>query len=161
MLLISHRGNVSGSDPGLENNPDHIDRIIVGMELNVEVDFWVFDQQEMYLGHDTPQYGIDFRWLYTRRNKLWIHCKNIEALTYLHNCPVNNEFNYFWHQMDSYTLTSKGYIWAYPGCEIYLPSRAIAVMPEESKTNLRPFYGICTDYPERYLVNDKARTVRS
>jgi len=143
MLLISHRGNVSGSDPSLENNPDHIDRIIVGMEMNVEIDLYVFDQQEMYLGHDQPQYGIDFKWLYTRRN----------------NCPVNDHFNYFWHQIDNFTLTSKGYIWAYPGCEIHLPSRAIAVMPEESKTNLRPFYGICTDYPERYLVNDKASII--
>ena len=154
MLLISHRGNVAGSEPDLENNPNHIDRIIVGMEMNVEVDLWVFDQQEMYLGHDEPQYGIDFRWLYTRRNKLWIHCKNIEALVYMHNLPVNNEFNYFWHENDDYTITSKGFIWAYPGKEVHLPSRAIAVMPENSGINLRPFRGICTDYPERYLVKE-------
>jgi hypothetical protein len=159
MLLISHRGNVSGSEPDLENNPAHIDRIIVGMELNVEIDLWVFDQQEIYLGHDEPQYGIDFKWLYTRRNKLWIHCKNIEALVYMHNLPISDHMNYFWHEMDDYTMTSKGYIWAYPGKEVHLPSRAIAVMPEINKTNLRPFYGICTDWPERYLVHDKVSSI--
>ena len=24
-------------------------------------------------------------------------------------------FNYFWHQEDDYTLTSEGYVWVYPG----------------------------------------------
>jgi hypothetical protein len=154
MLLISHRGNVSGAEPDLENKPSHIDRIIVGMEMNVEIDLWCFDQQELYLGHDEPQYGVDFKWLYTRRNKLWIHCKNIEALVFMHNLPINHEMNYFWHENDDFTMTSQGYIWAYPGKEVHLPSRAIAVMPEHSGINLRPFRGICTDYPENYLVKE-------
>ena len=28
---------------------------------------------------------------------------------------IDKTFNYFWHQNDKFTLTSKGYIWTFPG----------------------------------------------
>ena len=45
-------------------------------------------------------------------------------------------------QAHKLTLTSKGYIWAYPGvkCE-----NAITVMPELPKEDLKDYIGICSD----------------
>ena len=28
---------------------------------------------------------------------------------------INQDFNYFWHENDRFTITSKGYLWTYPG----------------------------------------------
>jgi len=158
MLVISHRGNVSGKDPSIENDPTHIDRCIRGLEINVEVDLWIFENNqfvEFWLGHDEPQYEVSFEWLFTRRNFLWIHCKNMLALVYLHNHHETEKLNFFWHETDDFTMTSRGFIWAYPGIDVSLPIRGIAVMPEDSGLNIRNFYGICTDTPEKYLIHDK------
>ncbi|HBY67971.1 MAG TPA: hypothetical protein DEG69_09545, partial [Flavobacteriaceae bacterium] len=53
----------------------------------------------------------------------------------------------FWHNTDRYTLTSNGWIWAYPG----EPGgkKAITVFPEKNK-NWKQFSGICSDNIERY-----------
>ena len=58
-------------------------------------------------------------------------------------------YNYFWHQEDDYTLTSKNFIWAYPR-KLYTPNTVI-VMPEwgnMSYDSLRDAdcYGVCSDY---------------
>ena len=65
---------------------------------------------------------------------------------------VKTAFNYFWHQNDDYTLTSKNNIWSYPG-KIYTNNNVI-VMPEWYNRNWDTLkvvncYGICTDYPEK------------
>ena len=56
--------------------------------------------------------------------------------------------NYFWHQGDTVTLTSKNYIWAHPGKQIIKGS--IAVLPEIHNDNISKCIGICSDYIERY-----------
>ena len=61
-------------------------------------------------------------------------------------------YNYFWHQDDDYTLTSKKYIWAYPG-KSYTHNTVI-VMPEWNNMvwdtlRVTNCHGICTDYPEK------------
>jgi len=158
MLVISHRGNLDGQEKSLENQPEHIKRCIRGLEINVEIDLWAFENgehTELYLGHDEPQYGISTKWLLDFSNFLWIHCKNMQALVYLHNHPDTHRFNYFWHETDDYTITSKGYIWAYPGNSLNLPSRAIAVMPEQHNIDLRYFCGVCTDNAEHYVTHDR------
>lgn len=149
MLVISHRGNLTGSDPNLENKPSHIDFCITSWSMNIEVDLWVVDKG-LFLGHDEPQYKINSKWLEIRCNFLWIHCKNIEALGFCQNYPWDHAVNYFWHENDQYTLTSKGYIWANLNCDVVLPSRAITVLPELNDINLNKFYGVCTDFPLEY-----------
>lgn len=153
MLIIAHRGNLEGPNPDLENNPNQIDRVYSGYGLNSEIDLWKTNEG-LFLGHDYPQYHIEDSWLHMRSNLLWIHCKNIEALCYMQNHAFSEDFNYFWHEEDAYTMTSKGYIWAYPGKRIPKPCRAIAVMPETIRMNnedLKQFRGICTDYGISYL----------
>ena len=55
----------------------------------------------------------------------------------------NYHIHCFWHQEDNYTITSKNFIWAYPGWE-GSATRTIAVKPNGT-LKLAEFYGICTD----------------
>ena len=57
MVLISHRGNLTGSNPERENSQTYIQEAL-NKGFNVEVDVWVVNNQ-IYLGHDAPQYLID------------------------------------------------------------------------------------------------------
>ena len=147
MILIAHRGNLNGKFESYENEPNYIDSAI-REGYDVEVDVW-YQNGNLWLGHDKPQYGVDFRWFRDRLTKLWIHCKNIEALLYFKDCGY--EAHYFWHEEDTVTLTSKGYIWAYPGMQ---PIRdSIAVMPELKQDDVSSCIGICSDYVNNYKTN--------
>jgi hypothetical protein len=152
MKLIAHRGNICGPNPLNENNPQYIDDAIK-LCYDVEVDVW-FKNDKIYLGHDQPQYCVSMNWLYSKKNKLWIHCKNLKSLEFF----INNteDFNYFWHQEDYYTLTSKNYIWTYPGNS--LVKKSIIVMPEwnislENFLDIKKYdcYGVCSDYVQKLL----------
>jgi hypothetical protein len=143
MILISHRGNIDGKIIERENHPSYIDEAIA-LGYEVEIDVWMIDGV-LLLGHDEPQYGITQQWINERFNKLWIHCKNIEAMEWFN---MIDGFNYFWHEEDTVTLTSRGAIWAYPGKQ---PIRgSIAVMPEIYNDNLDNCIGICSDNVKRY-----------
>jgi hypothetical protein len=144
MILISHRGNINGRLEPFENEPNYIDSAI-SKGYDVEIDIWVIEGT-FYLGHDKPQYDISLDWLYKRRNELWIHCKNIEAIEWFND--LIGTYNYFWHQEDTVTLTSKNFIWAYPGKQPI--NRSIAVMPEMFKDNIDSCLGICSDYIQNY-----------
>lgn len=145
MILISHRGNTVGPNPKQENHPDYIlDTLRQGYE--VEIDVWYTDK--LMLGHDSPQYEIDeYLFFVPWGKKLWIHCKNIEAVNYLHDHPYVY-LNYFWHENDTLTLTSQNYIWAYPGKQPI--KNSIAVMPELKKDSTELCLGICSDYISHY-----------
>jgi len=144
MILISHRGNLNGKILEKENHPDYIDAAIKE-GFDVEIDVW-FNDGVLYLGHDVIQYQISSDWLKQRIGELWIHCKNIDAIEWFNQYGQN--FNYFWHQEDTVTLTSKAYIWAYPGNQPI--ERSIAVLPELKKDNISKCMGICSDYIIKY-----------
>lgn len=144
MILISHRGNLTGPNSCLENSPQ---AIIKATECgyDCEIDVWKKDDN-FYLGHDVPIYKIEKDFL--RNKMLWIHCKNFEALTDL----ISDETiisNVFFHNNDSYTITSKGIIWAYPLMKV--DDNCIIVMKhydDESKS--LQVKGICSDYVSFY-----------
>lgn len=144
MILISHRGNINGRIEEAENRPDYIDDTIK-LGYDVEVDIWVIEGT-FHLGHDKPQYGITLDWLNERKDKLWIHCKNIEAVEFFN--LLFETYHYFWHQEDTVTLTSKNFIWAYPGKQPI--NRSIAVMPEVFNDDLDSCLGICSDFIQNY-----------
>ena len=141
MLLISHRGNIDGPNKDRENNPEYIQNAL-NNGYEVEVDIW-FKNNSFYLGHDKAEFLIDENFL--KKKKLWFHAKNYDALKNLKNFDIN----YFWHQEDDYTITSKGNIWVYPG-KVF-DKNSIAVLPERftDKINLS-CEGVCSDYIERY-----------
>ena len=99
---------------------------------------------EYYLGHDTPDYKIELSFMTNLKDKLWIHCKNFEALNELSKIK---ELNIFWHENDGYTLTSHQYIWTYPAMKT--SDNSIIVMPEWNDFCFDTGYGICTDYIDK------------
>ena len=138
MILISHRGNLNGKEKN-ENSPVLINKRL-NENFNVEIDVW-YENNQFYLGHDNPEYKIDINYLMT--SNLWIHCKNSKALSEI---SKYKNINYFYHNIDNYTLTSKGYIWVFPGKELI--NNSIAVLPEiteYSDEDLKICYGICSD----------------
>jgi len=140
MIFISHRGNIDGPHPGLENSPKHINKAI-NTGFDVEIDVWYLDGK-FILGHDSPQYEIDGKFLLN--SNLWCHAKNIEAL----NNMLSIGAHCFWHQEDFVTLTSKGFIWTYPGVD--LTHRSICVLPELFSYSKIECAGICSDEITRY-----------
>lgn len=147
MKLISHRGNINGRIPEVENHPDYIDDTIL-LGYDVEIDVWMMNGK-IFLGHDNPQYEITIDWINGRNHCLWVHCKNVEILEFLNK--LNSNINYFWHETDTVTLTSKNYIWAYPGKQPI--KNSIAVMPELNQENTTECVGICSDFINNYKTN--------
>ena len=144
MKIISHRANLSGAVKNLENKPEQI-LYCIELGFDVEIDVWYINKK-LFLGHDEPQYEIEFKFL--KNKNLWCHAKNYNALEIMIN---EREINCFWHQNDDYTITSKGFMWCYPN--IQLINNAIAVMPENtnySLIDLQKCYAICTDKPQYY-----------
>ncbi len=144
MILIAHRGNINGRFESYENEPNYIDLAIL-KGYDVEVDVWYKDNI-FWLGHDKPDYGVDFRWFRDRISKLWVHCKNIEAVEFF--SQVAYDFNYFWHQEDTLTLTSHKHVWVYPGKQPV--KNSIAVMPEIHSDDISQCLGVCSDYIQNY-----------
>lgn len=150
MKIIAHRGNLDGRNPFEENRPEYIDKAIEE-GFDVEIDIRSEDHN-FYLGHDDPQYQVSMLWLYQRKDKLWIHCKDFRSMEVLSNSPV--DFNYFWHESDRYTLTSNGIGWVYPGQQPY--EKSVVVLPEdtlyfdEEYVKNNKFYALCTDFCYRY-----------
>ena len=145
MKLISHRGNLSGPNPEQENQPEYIAEALQA-GYDVEIDVWFKDDKFM-LGHDEPQYEFPFELIDQHYPKLWIHCKNIDALSKLNELdPNGSKVNYFWHENDLGVLTSKSYIWS-----TNLIDNGILVMPELfDKQPIETTMGICSDYIKNY-----------
>lgn len=133
MILISHRGNIDGKISALENQPSYL-TLAFSAGYNVETDVWYKDGQ-FSLGHDQPTYPISAEFL--QQDGIWCHAKNADAL----KAMLDRDVHCFWHQDDDYTLTSKGFIWTFPGKS--LNTKSICVHP---KSLLLPdVAGVCAD----------------
>ena len=143
MLIISHRGNLNGRNPETENHPDQIIRA-VDEGFDVEVDVW-FKDDMWYFGHDEPTYEMAQsyfnNWKNKAINKLWIHAKNLEAVEKLSLSGMN----WFWHENDKVTLTSKGYVWCFSGYET-----DGGIMVDSGQKTDKKIFGVCTDNPRRW-----------
>ena len=139
MLLISHRGNLYGPGEPDENKPSRIVEVI-NQGFDVEVDVWSIDNK-IYLGHDKPVHFVTTDFLL--HPKLWCHAKNIEAFEHMLNVGAHC----FWHEVDHYTLTSKQFIWTYPGKQI-TPKSVIVCQTKEDTNSIMTanVYGVCSDY---------------
>jgi glycerophosphoryl diester phosphodiesterase len=148
--IISHRGNINGPEPEKENSLKQISNAL-DIGFDVEIDAWVKDDEKIYLGHDEPSHPVDLKFILKHNEKLWVHCKNIEAMSYFNDF---NFINFFGHSYDNFTLTSKRYIFTKPGQRQTRGS--VCVMPEKSGrlgdvASLT--YGVCTDFPMLYKEN--------
>lgn len=157
MKMIAHRGLLNGPDDKLENQPENIN-LTLSKGFDCEIDVWKI-KNEWFLGHDGPTYKVEEWFLY--REGLWLHCKNLDALYELTGSPLN----YFWHQEDDFTLTSKHYIWTYPGK--HLTNKSIAVQPEarldwwQWTKDCKNIAGVCTKYVYQFVDKNCTVPVRS
>lgn len=145
MLWISHRGNVNGPEPSLENNPEFLDSAI-SQGFDVEVDLWA-SNQDLFLGHDEGQYMVTNSWLVERSTSLWVHCKNIGAASISESLGLN----WFIHTTESHVFTRRGFIWCYPG-QPGIGSKSIQVLAPVlgDPQTFAGFYGICSDFVEKH-----------
>jgi hypothetical protein len=145
MIVISHRGNLTGPNKELENKITYIEN---ALQFNFDVEIDVrFINNNWYLGHDYLQEQVDINWFKKYKDRLWLHCKNERAIIEL----SNTNLHYFWHENDKLTLTSKNIIWAYPSTNKI--KNSIDVLPEAflaEKYDFNYVLGICTDYPLKY-----------
>ena len=142
MIYISHRGNTLGKNANKENHPDFILEAIK-KGFDVEIDVWC-DNNVFSLGHDNPEYEIDSKFL--ENKKLWCHAKNLLALETMKTIGCH----FFWHEDDRFTLTSKGYIWSYPGN--LAGKNSIFLFPENyPDINFKLSAGICSDFVENFI----------
>lgn len=150
-IFISHRGNIRGPDPKMENSPVHITAALAA-GYNVEVDVRYIDGV-WYLGHDEPVHIVDFDYLNDER--IWLHCKNMEALAEL-NIMMSVKAHYFWHQEDDVALTSNRWLWTYPGKQL-MERGAIAVCPEmvDDQWDISNAEGVCSDFVEAWKNGEK------
>lgn len=149
MILISHRGNINGKCTEKENNPSYI-LTAISEGFDVEVDVW-FIKNNWFLGHDRPEFEIDFEWLDQKSGLLWVHCKNTAAVEEFKRLEIEKDYrsiNYFFHNKDDITLTSHGFIWKFPG--ISHINNSINVMPEIHNEDVKNCAGVCSDYIFKY-----------
>ena len=150
MIYISHRGNLTGKNPELENTPEYINTALA-KGYHCEVD--VFEQDGvLLLGHDDGQTPIDIQFL--RGSGIIAHAKNLEAFATM----LQHNVHCFFHNTDAYTLTSRNWIWAYPDQPGTLSHPTIAVLPEQHNTDVSSFDGICSDLIEQYK-NDQTSSI--
>ena len=141
MILISHRGNIDGRKPQLENGQRYC-QAAIDAGYNVEIDVHFYDGI-LWTGHDRPQYRVDDDFLL--QEEVWCHAKDIMALRRL----LELETHCFFHQNDPVALTSKGYIWTYPTHQ--LTPKSICVLPELQTISIENCAGICSDVIESYV----------
>ena len=158
MRFIAHRANLYGPDSTTENHPAQILNVLNNTRYDVEIDVWVNQENEWFLGHDKPQYNINNPYEFLDNHRLWIHAKNLytfNQLLLLYDTGVLTKPNVFSHDKDPVALTyPKAIMWTYPGSELF-EKVSIAVMPEKVNypiDSLLNCYGVCTDFPNMYKV---------
>jgi hypothetical protein len=145
MLLISHRGNISGRKPSKENTIPYIKEALKA-GYYCEIDVWMkLPSKDFYLGHDKPDRKVSLRFLQTPR--LILHAKNEQTFIEL----LKLGLHCFFHTNESIILTSHGWIWKYPTSMIY--PGTIVLFPERfnfKKASLQNCAGICSDRIRSY-----------
>lgn len=144
MIYIAHRGNLNGPNKNKENKPEYLMEAIK-QGFYVETDLWIIENT-FFLGHDEPQYKINIEFLLAIKDKLFCHCKNINALKFL--IERYPEIECFFHDVEECVLTSKNKIWTNPGSQ--LTDKSICVMPERSNQIPENCLGVCTDFVNFY-----------
>lgn len=149
MRLISHRGNIDRVCPFMENTCSYIDEAI-SKGYDVEVDIWNI-AGVFYLGHDSPEYEVDFSWLEERSTSLWIHAKNFAALEFF---ILNSKLSVFYHNVEYHTLIGNTTLfWSHKLREATSNSIIPLLTEECVEQNIELYhnkvYGICSDYVKK------------
>lgn len=152
--LISHRGNISGAFPDLENRTEYIDAAI-SHGYDVEVDVRLIGDK-LYLGHDAPQHQVAAQWIMDRSKNLFVHSKNSGAFSLM----IEYGMKTFYHVGDPHvSIANTDLIWSHNIGEytkrsiIPLMSRSdmnsfgsfYELINKNSSSEAEKIYGICSD----------------
>lgn len=143
MKLIAHRGNYRGKVVSCENNVQYVEEALM-RNFDVEIDLWK-TETGIFLGHDKAEHYVDINFLEKYKDNIWIHAKSIGALSFLEK----TNFNWFWHESDAVTLTSKSILWAYP--EVFIDNSVVnqpldnSIFWKDELWSKKTYYGICHD----------------
>jgi hypothetical protein len=139
MNRIAHRGNISGINIARENKIDYLQEAL-------DAGYWVecdiqYTDDGLYLGHDEPQEYAPINLM--RHSRVICHAKDLDSVILLDRIGAH----YFWHESDRITLTSKGYMWCYPGEHINHSKAIWLDLADISLPNDIPasIFGICAD----------------
>jgi len=144
MILISHRGNITGRIPDSENRPSYIqDTITLGYDVEIDVRM---KEGQLYLGHDHPQYRVELDWLLERKDSLWIHTKDFESL----NLLIDTGLRVFFHEQERQTIINNtNLIWSHDLGSVSNKS-IIPLLDLESIEEYgyltQDVYGVCSDH---------------
>jgi HKD family nuclease len=142
MILIAHRGNINGPNPDNENTIPYIKKTLEeGYDIEIDVRYV---NGSFMLGHNNPNgWAAPIEMLQDER--VWVHAKTIETLYEL--LQISN-VHCFYHDFDNCTLTSKGFIWTYPGQK--LTPKSICIIQGHSRKITKEYVylacGICSDF---------------
>ena len=140
MKLISHRGNIDGPNPEMENDPMNIENTIA-KGFDVEIDVWS-KGSDFYLGHDNPERQVSEMFL--KHGSIWCHAKDIKTFYKL----IEIGAHCFSHDQDEVALTTEGYLWSSYGNQ--MTDKSICVMPPRNVELPKNIGGVCSDYIEDY-----------
>ena len=142
MKLLSHRGNISGVNPELENSPEYIDQALVNYDVEIDIRYVNGDSM---LGHDIGQYIVEESWLIDRSDKLWLHCKDYQSLSRLTDTPLKT----FYHSVEACTtIRNASCVW----CHDLNMCDANSIIPLLGKNellllkHLPHVYAVCSDH---------------
>ena len=138
---ILHRGNSEGPSDNENIKSKLYKNINEGWDI--EIDIWKINE-DLFLGHDSPKDLIDKNETLLTDSKTWIHCKNLDAFFYFYNHPESHKYNFFSHDKDDFSITSKGFLWGNIGKKIDSTGSIEVVLSDsfEKKNGT----GICIDY---------------
>jgi hypothetical protein len=143
--FIAHRGNTSGPTDE-ENYQDYLlEALNKGYMAEADV---ILHNDKLYLGHDEPQQLLSEQLI--ENTGVIFHAKNLEALTVL----MDKNLHCFWHQADHVTITSRGFIWCYPGVHPVHPKAIWLDLHDKPLPDaIDPgIYAVCGDYTR--ILND-------
>lgn len=148
MRLISHRGNISGPSPLVENTHGFI-QAAIDDGYDVEIDVRLINGS-LYLGHDNPEHPVELTWLMDRKHNLWIHTKNFGALDFL----LGKGLKVFYHQLEKHTVIGNtNVIWSHDLSEAsersIIPLISLDDVLLNKNLSMR-FYGVCSDHIGRF-----------
>ena len=107
MKLISNRGNITGISEE-QNKPEYMEKALE-LGYDVKTDLWLVENM-LYTGDNEPMYKLDLEWLEKYREKLWLHCHDLEIISRLYDIDLMGvHSNYFFKEREILSKTSKGY----------------------------------------------------
>lgn len=137
MKFISYRGNIDGPRPVWENNPQYVD-IALQYGYYVFLDVW-YEEGQFYLGSNVKQYPIFESFL--EKDKYICYPRTWETFDKLLR---NEHIHTLWHDIDYYTITNRGWVWAHEHAENYSENTIITNFGDMD--DIPNVAGICSNY---------------